>query len=421
MTFVGGRRCLELHAANRIACRMRRADSADSAYVCQRKAGMTVTNLAGATIPREDALVSRSPRRRRIISRGALIVAAWTLLAMIRTPSALLVNGLPANSASYWGWVFVEVFASLVPWMLATPLILLVAERLPLQKEARWRQLVLHLPFAIAIVATASGAGVLMSRPFLDGIPGSELTWWTRQTTISSFYAVTSYIAVLGIGYAMAYFERDKRREQLLVESRLQSLTAQINPHFLFNTLNAISALGYEDPALADESLSRLSEIMRKSLSGLPARISLEEEIDLARQYADMHIMLIPDRLTVKFEIETKARSAAVPSMFLQPLIENAITHGVSRLEQGGNVVLNARVANNRLCITLTNDGPVILCASGLEAPVVSRGLGLTNVRERLQVLYGAQQVFHMNYRQQGGVEVSLTIPYEPLPTPMSV
>jgi hypothetical protein len=130
---------------------------------------LIVTNFVEATTPREDALTSRYLRRHRTISRGALIVVAWTLLAIIRTPSALLVNGLPANSASYWGRVFVGVFASLVPWMLATPLILLVAEKLPLQKEARWRQLVLHLPFAIAIVVTASGAGVLLSRPFLDG------------------------------------------------------------------------------------------------------------------------------------------------------------------------------------------------------------------------------------------------------------
>jgi hypothetical protein len=365
---------------------------------------------------RQEALVPRVPRQHRSISRGALIVAAWTLLAVIRTPSALLVNGLPANSASYWGWVFVEVFASLVPWMLATPLILLVAERLPLQREALGRQLVLHLPFAIAIVVSASGAGVLLSRPFIDGIPGGELTWWTRQTIISSFYAVTSYIAVLGIGCAMAYFESDKQRERLLVESRLQSLTAQLNPHFLFNTLNAISAVGYEDPALADESLSRLSEILRTSLSGLPARISLEEEIALARQYADLQIMLIPDRLTVEFEIESDAWSAGVPSMILQPLIENAIAHGVSRLEQGGNVVLNARVVQNKLCISLMNDGPVQVGAAGCrEAMMPGRGLGLANVRERLQVLYGDQQEFHLEYRAQGGALVSLSFPFQPL------
>jgi hypothetical protein len=353
-------------------------------------------------------------------TRGALIVAAWTLLAVIRTPSALLVNRLPANSPSYWAWVFLEVFASLVPWMLLTPLILLVAEKLPLQHRARLRQTVLHLLLAIGITATASGIGVLLSRPFLNGISENEFTWWTRQTTISSFYAVTSYIAVLGIGYAMAYVERDKRREHLLVESRLRSLTAQLNPHFLFNALNAISALGYEDPALADESLSRLSEILRKSLSGLPARISLEEEIALARQYADLHLMLIPDRLRVEFAIEARARSAAVPSMFLQPLIENAITHGVSRLEQGGRLVLDARVVKSRLQITVTNDGPVQL-GIGSEAPMFRRGLGLTNVCERLQVLYGDQQEFCLRHRAQGGVEVSLTMPFEPLPAMVTV
>lgn len=380
-----------------------------------RELNRSIINFVASASLRQDDLVSSVSRQGRTIPRGALIITAWTLLAIIRTPSALLVNGLPANSASYWGWVFVEVFASLVPWILATPLILLVAEKLPLQRDASRWQLAFHLPFAIVIIVSASGAGVLLSRPFLDGIPGGELSWWTRQTTISSFYAVTSYIAVLGIGYAMAYFERDKQRERFLVESRLQSLTAQLNPHFLFNTLNAISALGYEDPALADESLSRLSEILRKSLSGLPAQISLDEEIALARQYADLHIMLIPDRLTVEFAIETNARPAAVPSMFLQPLIENAIAHGVSRLEQGGRVVLNARVAAKKLCISIINDGPVQVDEDRRERRVEGRGVGLTNVCERLRVLYGDQHEFDLRYRAQGGVEVSLSIPYEQL------
>ena len=366
------------------------------------------------TFPRDEVLGS-APRRRRTISRGALIVGVWTLLAVIRTPSALLVNGLPANSVSYWEWKFVEVLASLVPWMLATPLILLVAKKLPLQRRLLTRQLIIHLPIAIGIILAASGAGVLLSRPLFDRVPEPEAIWWTRQTIIASFYAVTSYISVLGIGYAMAYFERDKRREQLLVESRLQSLTAQLNPHFLFNTLNAISALGYEDPALADESLSRLSEILRKSLSGLPARISLQEEIDLARRYADLHTMLIPDRLTVRYDIEANAQSAAVPSMFLQPLIENAITHGVGRLEHGGAVVLHASVARNKLCISVINDGPLQVAVDGYEDRVVNHGLGLTNVCERLKVLYGDQQEFHLRRRPQGGVEASITIPFEPL------
>jgi two-component system sensor histidine kinase AlgZ len=374
-----------------------------------------VTYSERATFAREGASTIENPRRGFTLSRGALVVAAWTLLAVIRTPSALLVTGLPANSATYWEWKFVEVLASLVPWMLVTPLILLVAEKLPLQRRDPWRQAMLHLPLAIGVIVSASGAGVLLTRPLFDAIPGTEIVWWARQTTISSFYAVTSYVAVLGIGYAMAYVERDKRRERLLVESRLRSLTAQLNPHFLFNTLNAISALGYEDPALADESLSRLSEILRKSLSGLPARISLEEEVALARQYADLHVMLTPDRLAITFEIEANAQSAAVPSLVLQPLIENAITHGVSRLELGGSVVLKARIIKNRLCITLINDGPVELGEVGGDRRMVNRGLGLANVRERLEVLYGDQQRFDLRYRAHGGVEVSLTIPLEPL------
>jgi len=393
---------------------MRSLAKFEGALLADCEPNLTILNRVGSTLSHE-VLESTDPQAHRTISRSVFIVGVWTLLAVIRTPSALLVNGLPTDTASYWGWKFAEVLASLVPWMLATPLILLMAERLPLQRGGRARQLIIHLPMAIGITVVASGAGVLLSRPLFDHVPEPEAIWWTRQTIIASFYAVTSYIAVLGIGYAMAYLERDKLREQLLVEARLQSLTAQLNPHFLFNTLNAISALGYEDPALADESLSRLSDILRKSLSGLPARISLEQEIALTRQYADLHIMLIPDRLNVRYEIEAGARLAAVPSMLLQPLIENAITHGVSRLERGGEVVVNASVAKNKLCISVISDGPSLVGEDGYESPLLNRGLGLTNVCERLKVLYGDQQEFHLHHRPRGGVEASMTMPFVPL------
>jgi two-component system LytT family sensor kinase len=351
------------------------------------------------------------------VPRGGLIVAAWTLLAIIRTPSALLVNGLPTGSGRYWGLVFAEVLASLVPWMLATPLILLIAEKLPLGSRALGRQVAIHFPLGVVITVVASGAGVLLMQPFLDSIPGPELAWWTRQTAIASFYAATSYIAVLGVGYATAYFQRYQRREQMLLESRLQALTAQLNPHFLFNTLNSISALGYEDPALADESLSRLSDILRKTLSAMPAQIPLEQEISLVRQYAELYAMLIPDRIRVQFDIDANAGSAAVPSMFLQPLVENAITHGVSRLEQGGSIIFNAHVARNRLLISLSNDG---LPTDGpAHGKVLQRsaggGLGLANVRERLQVLYGDEHEFEFKQRPEGGVVVSLSIPFRQL------
>ncbi|HXP67080.1 MAG TPA: histidine kinase [Steroidobacteraceae bacterium] len=366
-------------------------------------------NAIATTFLRKDRPDLHHSHEGHSLSRVALIVAAWTLLALIRTPSALLVTGSPANAAIYWEWKFLEVLASLVPWMLVTPLILFVADRLPLKKGSLWRWLMLQLFLGIGITATASGAGVLLMRPLFDSISGSEFSWWMRQTTISSFYAVTSYIAVLGIGYSMAYFERDKQRERFLVEARLRSLTAQLNPHFLFNTLNAISSLAYENPVLADESLCRLSEILRKSLSGLPARISLQDEIALVRQYADLHVMLMPDRLRIEFDIDAPARAAVVPSMFLQPLIENAITHGVARLERGGKIVIKAQASKTHLCITVTNDGPVRHAGC-----VVTRGLGLTNVCERLQVLYGDEQTIRLKYRAEGGLEAYITLPFEP-------
>ncbi len=348
-----------------------------------------------------------------------MIIAAWTLLALIRTPSALLVNGLPANSARYWVLVFAEVLASLVPWMLATPLILRIAEKLPLQSRALGRQLAIHFPLGMAITVAASGAGVLLMQPFLDTTPGSEFAWWKRQTTIASFYAATSYISVLGVGYATAYFQRYQRRERLLLESRLQALTAQLNPHFLFNTLNSISALGYDNPALADESLSRLSDILRKTLSATPAQIPLAQEISLVRQYAELYTMLIPDRIRVQFDVSSDAGSAAVPCMLLQPLVENAITHGVCRLEHGGSIILDARVANHTLLISLSNDG-LKVDGPHRDAPehgtaplrTAAGGVGLANVRERLAVLYGEEHDFALRHRPEGGAVVSLSIPF---------
>jgi two-component system sensor histidine kinase AlgZ len=141
-------------------------------------------------------------------------------------------------------------------------------------------------------------------------------------------YAVPTDIAVAAIGQAVAYVDRYRGRERLLARAELRALEAQLNPHFLFNALNAISAIGYRDPALADRALSHLSDLLRLSLALRPQEIPLREEIGFVQGYVDLYSTIMPGQVSFDLAIEPSGWNAAVPAMLLQPIVENALVHG---------------------------------------------------------------------------------------------
>ncbi|HEU4456902.1 MAG TPA: histidine kinase, partial [Longimicrobium sp.] len=200
---------------------------------------------------------------------------------------------------------------------------------------------------------------------------------------------------------------RESQLETLLERSRRDLLRMQLHPHFLFNTLHAISALMAQDTHAARRMITRLSDLLRLSLENDAAHeVTLEEEVEFLDKYLEIQRIRFGDRLTVRYDVDPAARTLLVPRLLLQPLAENAITHGLSRLEGPGTLAVEAHRENGRLVIRVLDDGPGIA-----EGGPRRQGVGLGNTRERLEQLYGDEQRLVLENRPEGGAEVRVEIP----------
>jgi len=335
----------------------------------------------------------------------AVIIAAWALIALAWTPPTILIQALSAGSPGALQ-VFLYVLMNFVPWMVATPLLLHMGRRFAFSEGRVLRPLAVHGAVGlVAIPATALAGTVLAVVTLGHGQPeAGSLRQVLSASTITAFYTVPTYIGVAAVAQALGYFQRFRERERLLARAQLQALRAQINPHFLFNALNAISALGYRDAARADAAISMLAELMRASLEERAQQIALKEEIAFVRLYVDLYGILLGNALQVSFDIAGPVWQAMVPTMLLQPLMENAIVHGVALLPAGGRIVVRAHIREARLVLSLINDAP----ADGRSAG--GKGIGLSNTAERLRALYGDAHLFEM-YRGARSVTVDISIP----------
>ena len=341
---------------------------------------------------------------RRCIAYAGAILAGWSLIALIWTPPSVLVAREQHEPAS-WLIVLAEVFLSFVPWILATPALLLLGERFPIAEGGTLRSLPIHGGIGMVLVPLLAVCGALLNAALLPIPPHVTLARMLGGSMITALYSVPTYVAVVGIGQAMAYLERYRRRERLIARAQLQALKAQIHPHFLFNTLNAISALGYKDPARADRALGELSSLLRATLADGPEEVPLKDEIAFVQSCVDVYALLMDERLTCHIDVEPGAWNALVPRVILQPLVENAVVHGIARRRQGGEILLSARIEDERLIVALQNDDAEIAGTS------TGNGIGLSNVRERLRELYGPSQALEMVPDPGGRTRVTVTLP----------
>lgn len=196
---------------------------------------------------------------------------------------------------------------------------------------------------------------------------------------------------------------------QQVVEARLDALRMQLNPHFLFNTLHTISALIHDNPEAADRVVARLSELLRLSLDQSRAQeVPLREELAFLDRYLEIEQTRFGDRLAVERTIESDSQEALVPCLILQPLVENAIRHGIEQREETGRLAISARRDNGVLELSISDNG------SGLpeDTDAPREGIGLSNTRSRLQHLYGDKQQLELKKAPGGGLEARITIPY---------
>jgi LytS/YehU family sensor histidine kinase len=245
-----------------------------------------------------------------------------------------------------------------------------------------------------------------------------------RIILVSLDYGVMLYAIVLLVHYAVKYYARYQegrlRASQLetrLAQAQLRALKMQLQPHFLFNTLHSIATLVPEDPEAAETMIARLSELLRLSLenNGWQA-VSLSKELEFTESYLGIEQIRFEDRMTVKFDIDPETLDAEVPNLILQPLVENAIHHGMSG--GAGSIEIRSRRSEGKLILQVLDDGPGF-GNSGISGPS-GKGLGLANTRARLEALYGKEHNFVVRSASNGGVEAAILIPFKPQTQPTS-
>ena len=327
----------------------------------------------------------------------------------------------PGMHHSWWRIVFWQLTVWYA-WGCLTPIILGLGRRVAGAGAPWFRGLVVHLPMSLVLpaihVAAATYLRILIqpfdvwsdTRPFIDQYSG-EL----RSLFLFDFFV---YWAVLGVGYAFDYRERYRERESAaselraqLAQARLEALKVQLHPHFLFNTLHAISGLvrsNERQPAV--NMIAGLSELLRRALDSADEQeVPLREEVKFVELYLDIQKVRFSDRLTVRMDVAPETHDALVPNMLLQPLVENAVRHGVSPGESPGLLVVSAYRAGRMLHVEVADDGPGLQSGWRLEE---SEGIGLANTVERLKRLYGDGHRFELRNGAGRGVTASVVIPF---------
>jgi LytS/YehU family sensor histidine kinase len=231
---------------------------------------------------------------------------------------------------------------------------------------------------------------------------------WTMMLAWSILYFFIKYYQIFQTVQKSAL-----KSAAMAHEAQLKMLRYQLNPHFLFNTLNAISTLILErQTESANHMVTRLSSFLRYSLDNDPMqKITLDQELAALKLYLDIEKVRFEERLSLELDIAEEASQAVIPSLLLQPLVENAIKYGIARAEEGGKLRIAARVFAGDLLLELSDDGPGVELVDGLIPQ--ANGVGLRNTRERLQELYGSQHSFRLSKTSPHGLTVNIRIPFE--------
>lgn len=346
------------------------------------------------------------------------IIAIWTGIGVFDATQTVI--GMRAEGMHHaWMRLFWMSFFSWLPWLLATPLILRIGRAYSptqLRPLTKWFW---HLAACLAIGLVAAGwnaAFEVALNPFLkDPSPGPFLAVWMIRFWHGLLGSLILYAFVLVVGHVLESRERlalqqteSARLNEQLSKAQLQALRRQIEPHFLFNTLNGISGLIRENRNEdAVGMIASLSAMLRRAIDDSNrVEVQLSEEIEFLEKYLEIQKMRFADRLSVLVEVPRELMAARVPSLILQPMVENAVKHGIAKRAQGGAIQIGAQRLNGTLTIRIANDGPSL--AYGWRS-----GTGISNVRSRLKTLYGNRFDFEMENRSHGGVEVRLSVPYK--------
>lgn len=360
----------------------------------------------------------RTPLERKRWGWGFLL-AGWILLSVV-VVGTVSVSLVTDDKPVPWSRVISELLGIYL-WALLFPLIWWVARRFPFERKRWVSRLAINLAIGVLLSSFYGLLALFKNQLILNLGTGQQSFQTLRQLPsylLSSleFFLAMYFAIVAGIHAALYYRKyhdrelKSSRLETQLARAQLDVLKMQLHPHFLFNTLNAISALMHRDVDAADRMITKLSDLLRLSLDKDDRhQVSLTRELEFLDHYVAIERIRFRDRLHVTVDIEPSCLDAQVPKMILQPLVENAIRHGIAMRSAAGHVELRGRRRGGRLRLEVRDDGPGLASGSG----GLREGVGTANTRARLEQLYGQDHRFLLRNARGGGFEVILEIPFE--------
>jgi two-component system, LytTR family, sensor kinase len=346
------------------------------------------------------------------------IAAIWCAGGLFDASQTLLM--MHAEGGRHpWLPIFGTELASWLPWALATPLVVGLARRHPIIRGISVRTLAVHLAAFAAVSAVAEAWSALLQilfNPWEHRQPRTFVETWSMTLIFQALTFLIAYALILTVTYLVDARESIARQiteaarlSEELSRAQLATLRGQLEPHFMYNTLNSIAGLVRDRKGDAAVSMIvGLSEFLRRaSEDSHRSQVTLAEEVEYLQRYLDIQKVRFGERLQVSVDMPAELLRAQVPNLLLQPLVENAIKHGIAKRVAGGTVRVAGACHNGSLCLSVYNDGPTLTT----DWQATHKGVGIDNLRTRLQILHGNQSELQLRRVDAGGVEVLVTLP----------
>jgi two-component system, LytTR family, sensor kinase len=349
--------------------------------------------------------------------RWRWIAAIWAVVGLFDASQNVLIMRAEGRHGAWWP-LFVTELAIWLPWALATPFIISLARRHAMIRGATAATIAIHVAvFSVLSIVTEAWSAVLqvLYNPWANRRPPEFFDTWRTSLLYQALTFLVVYALILTITYVLDSRERMARQmtetarlNEELSSAQLAALRRQMEPHLMFNTLNSIAGLVRDhrnDAAVG--MIVGLSEFLRRATEDSHrSQVTLAEEVEYLQRYIDIQKVRFGDRLQVSVDIPADLLGAQVPNLLLQPLVENAIKHGIARRVAGGTVRVAGARQNGNLCLSVYNDGPAL--PADWQAHT---GVGIGNLRTRLQILHGNEADLQLRRADPGGVEVVVTLP----------
>jgi signal transduction histidine kinase len=338
-----------------------------------------------------------------------IIFSVFSLKLLLLLPQVYFYN-VNSPDPLPWALLLAKLILGTYSWAALTPLIILASRRWQVERDNLIRNLLIHfglgLVFAVAQTLIYHSSLALLPRAAaFREIPDLAGPW------SFVFNGVLAYASILAVHQAVLHFRKYREREFRLQQAQLQILKMQLHPHFLFNTLNTIAQLIHENQAAAESMVINLSDMLRASLYNMSEQeVTLDQELGFTDKYLEILKARFENRLDVRMSIEPQTLKAYVPTMILQPLVENSVRHGISRRPGGGCVEISARREGGMLRLAVFDNGGGV--EDRVETAPSERRIGLANTQARLRHLYGLNHRLELRSLSGRGAMVSVSLPF---------